>query len=310
LKQMGIAQQSHLSTQKFFTSGGWGYLWVGDPDRGYGNNQPGGWQYSILSFIEQRPLREIGKGLPQAKKYDALAVMQASALPTFNCPTRRGATVGPYGDGRGPAYGQPAAIYNVNVALLSLGARSDYAGNGGSNSPPDTTQGPPAGTDANPSFSPDTTFGNNPSTGVIFQGSQIGIKKIPDGTSKTYLLGEKALQPQHYDPAALPSAQRNWGDDQSMYQGANYDTLRWAGASLAPPNTASGAPWRPLKDENRFVGAAADSEWGIRHFGSAHATGCFFVMCDSSVQSVTFTIDPAVHWKLASRNDAFQVDLP
>ena len=123
LKQMGLAAQNHLSTQKCFPSGGWGFLWVGDPDRGYGSNQPGGWQYSILPFIDQRQIREVGKGLSVNQKYDALAEMQAYALPTFNCPTRRGATVGPYGDGRGSGYGQPSAIYNVNVTKLTSGAK-------------------------------------------------------------------------------------------------------------------------------------------------------------------------------------------
>ena len=70
LKQMGLAAQNHLSTQKCFPSGGWGFLWVGDPDRGYGSNQPGGWQYSILPFIDQRQIREIGKGLSQSQKYE------------------------------------------------------------------------------------------------------------------------------------------------------------------------------------------------------------------------------------------------
>ena len=68
LKQMGLAAQNHLSTQKCFPSGGWGFLWVGDPDRGYGSNQPGGWQYSILPFIDQRQIREIGKGLRSKPK--------------------------------------------------------------------------------------------------------------------------------------------------------------------------------------------------------------------------------------------------
>jgi prepilin-type N-terminal cleavage/methylation domain-containing protein len=311
LKQLGTAAQTHLSAQRVLPTGGWGLLWVGDPDRGYGSNQPGGWQYSLLPFIELRHVHDMGKGLPRTPKYDALATMQAFPSAMFNCPTRRGATVGPYGDGRGPGYGQPSTIYNVNVALLTVGARSDYAGNGGSLAPPDTTPGPAGGSDYDPSFKPNVTFGNNPSTGVIYQGSEIGIKKIPDGTSKTYLLGEKALQPQHYDPSALPIAQRNWGDDQSVYQGANYDTIRWAGRSIAPPAAGAGADWQPRKDENHFTSpGVADSAWGIEQFGSAHPSGCFFVMCDGSVQSVAYTIDPAVHWKLANRTDGSQVDLP
>jgi prepilin-type N-terminal cleavage/methylation domain-containing protein len=43
LKQMGVAVHDHLAAQRFFPSGGWGWEWFGDPDRGYGPSQPGSW---------------------------------------------------------------------------------------------------------------------------------------------------------------------------------------------------------------------------------------------------------------------------
>jgi prepilin-type N-terminal cleavage/methylation domain-containing protein len=312
LKQLGQAAQSHLSAQKFFPTAGWGWQWVGDPDRGYGNNQPGGWAYSLLPFIEQRELHEIGKGLPQSQKYDALATMQQYTSGIFNCPSRRGATVGPYGDNN---------VNNVTKALLTKGARSDYAGNGGS----DVTawnagEGPPSGSDTSPTFSASSfsNIANNRSTGVIFQGSQIGVRRIPDGTSKTYLLGEKCLQPQQYDPNALPPSAtnpnpyRNLADDQSIYAGSDLDILRWAGSSgTAPPAPGTGANWQPRKDENHFVAnGTPDGNWGNQQFGSAHPSGSFFVMCDGSVQSIPYTVDPVVHWRLANRQDGGQVSLP
>jgi len=308
LKQLGMAAQNHLSAQKFFPTGGWGWHWVGDPDRGFGNNQPGGWGYSTLPYVEERALREIGKGMTiQAQKYAALAKMQALPSPTYVCPTRRGATVGPYGDPN---------IYNVDTTLLTNGSRSDYAGNGGSDTTgccSNGTGGPDKGSDTMSSFSPAAYFRNLPSSGsngVIFAGSQIAAKQIPDGLSKTYLLGEKALQPQYYNPAALPSNLRNVGDDQSMYQGYDYDTIRWAGNSTAPPPPGTGTNWQPLKDENHFNGTNPDGGWAVTNFGSAHPSGCFFVMCDGSVQSIAYTVDPAVHWKLANRKDGYEVSLP
>ena len=39
-----------------FASGGWGWVWQGDPDRGNGKNQPGGWIFNILPYLEQLPL--------------------------------------------------------------------------------------------------------------------------------------------------------------------------------------------------------------------------------------------------------------
>jgi hypothetical protein len=95
-----------------------------------------------------------------------------------------------------------------------------------------------------------------------------------------------------------------------MYQGYDYDTIRWAGDSLAPPALGTGASWQPLKDENHFNGANPDGGWGTSNFGGAHPSGCFFVMCDGSVQSIAYTVDPAVHWKLANRKDGYQVNLP
>src|SRR5436190_2537099 len=125
LKQLGLAAQAHLSAQKYFPTGGWGWNWVGDPDRGYNTNQPGGWAYSLLAFIEGGTIRNIGKGLPpgngNGNKYYALAQMQTQALPVFVCPSRRGITIGPIGDNR---------IWNVDLTLSAQigAARSDYAG--------------------------------------------------------------------------------------------------------------------------------------------------------------------------------------
>src|SRR3954471_15792960 len=94
LKQLGLAAQSHLNLQKCFPSGGWGWHWVGDPDRGFGLNQPGGWAFSLLGFIEGTSIRNLGKGLPagvgSGKKYTALAQMQTQTTATFVCPSRRG----------------------------------------------------------------------------------------------------------------------------------------------------------------------------------------------------------------------------
>ena len=49
--QMAKASLGHEATQGFFPSGGWGYFWVGDPDRGFGKGQPGGWLYSCLPYM-------------------------------------------------------------------------------------------------------------------------------------------------------------------------------------------------------------------------------------------------------------------
>src|SRR5438067_13732303 len=60
LKQIGLAFHNHHGVFKRFPSGGWGWLWVGDPDRGTGPEQPGGWLYNVLSFVEADNIRKMG----------------------------------------------------------------------------------------------------------------------------------------------------------------------------------------------------------------------------------------------------------
>ena len=43
LKQITTAAMQHESSQKHFPAGGWGWGWIGDPDRGFNHLQPGGW---------------------------------------------------------------------------------------------------------------------------------------------------------------------------------------------------------------------------------------------------------------------------
>jgi len=330
LKQLGLACQNHLNAYKAFPSGGWGWHWVGDPDRGYGPNQPGGWTYSLLSFIEGNNIRNLGKGLPYGtgtgRKYDALSQMQLQSSSTFVCPTRRAQPAGPIWD---------PAIYNVNTSLITWstppslgGARSDYAGNAGTtlgvaNSPASPASccggGPDAGVDQSPTYDAVASYFKttaahwywNVATGVIYGRSNVTIKKIPDGLTKTYLIGEKSLQPQQYDPSTLSnSANRNWGDDQSMYQGYDFDSARWCynsypSAPTTPP-AANDRSWTPIQDRND----PDLNHWGILQFGSPHTSAGLFVMCDGSVQAISYNLDGVTHFKLGNRIDGMSVQLP
>ena len=87
LKQLGLAAMNHLGTQKFFPSSGWGYRWTGDPDRGYGPEQPGGWLYNLLPFLDEKLIHDAAKGLTGTAKSTALAQMNAMPVPELNCPS-------------------------------------------------------------------------------------------------------------------------------------------------------------------------------------------------------------------------------
>src|SRR5689334_11694715 len=62
LKQMGLAFHSILDATGSFPANGWGWDWVGVPSKGTANDQPGGWCYNLLDYIEQTALRKLGHG--------------------------------------------------------------------------------------------------------------------------------------------------------------------------------------------------------------------------------------------------------
>ena len=75
-------------------------------------------------------------------------------------------------------------------------------------------------------------------TGVIFQRSEVKIRQITDGTTHTYLLGEKNLDSNRYEDCQVDN------DDQSMYNGYDRDNLRVADNWL-PTAMNQGPPGRP-----------------------------------------------------------------
>ena len=78
---------NHLPT------GGWAVRWVGDADRGFGEDQPGGWVYNILPFIEEAALHDLAQDgdrwLNTEQQYRGARAMLEQARSWWNCPSRR-----------------------------------------------------------------------------------------------------------------------------------------------------------------------------------------------------------------------------
>src|SRR6516164_2032629 len=56
LHQIGLGMHNCHDVLGHFPSNGWGWFWVGEPGRGSGKDQPGGWGFSILPYVEQQQL--------------------------------------------------------------------------------------------------------------------------------------------------------------------------------------------------------------------------------------------------------------
>lgn len=275
LKQIALAFQNHHDVHLHFPSGGWSWMWMGDPDRGAGKNQPGGWIYHLLPYIDQATLREKGKdgkpGVITAAQRAGVADVTTIPIPSFNCPSRRSATPKPYVMASPPI---PGGAQSFNADLVSDVSKSDYAANAGDN--PDTLLGwitPDNLADGDAGIG----FGDmSKSTGISHQRSEIRFRDVIDGTSSTYLVGEKYMNPDKYTTGD------SRGDNQCMLSGDGWDTNRLTE--------------QPARHDTR----------GVQHtlnFGSAHSSGWQAALCDGSVRTTSYNIDISIHRHLGSRNN-------
>ena len=62
LKQLALAWHEHEAATGRYPSNGWGFLWVGQAGRGTGPDQPGGWAFNLLDYLDQGPLRASSAG--------------------------------------------------------------------------------------------------------------------------------------------------------------------------------------------------------------------------------------------------------
>ena len=90
LRQIGHAWLDHEQAQGFLPSSGWGWLWTGDPDRGFGRTQPGGWAYDAVRFTEYADVAIQGvNAATDAAKAQGMIQANAAPIAFFHCPERR-----------------------------------------------------------------------------------------------------------------------------------------------------------------------------------------------------------------------------
>lgn len=280
LSQFAKAFITHGEAHSILPSGGWGVRWVGDADRGFGPDQPGGWVYSVLPFIDQSPLWE----RPTDGQRDAITTEQRTRagelaqtpLPILHCPSRRTARV--YAAPGGRAWGN-------NLATPSAVARTDYCAAAGSRSTCVGSAAPSSLPEPGPrdtAWMVNTTAGFN---GVVYQRSRVALADLRDGHAATILVGEKYLSPTAYDLGT------DLSDTESAYVGDDRDTLC----------NCSGPADAPLPDT---IGIASQFR-----FGSNHPAACGYAFADGGVRSLAYDIDPEMLRRLTVRNDGLDVPL-
>jgi len=301
LRQLAIAFHHHHDAHKHLPSGGWHWAWLGYPDYGFGKDQPGGWMYNILPFIEQQALHDIGRGATGAAAKAATVRRVQSPFEGMTCPSRRRANVYPFLN---------SAITYSLTDPFEMCSKTDYAANAGDMITPELSGGPTA--NDNYKLVRDTHnweafgatvysqyAGENEATGVVFGRSEINFKRVSDGTAFTYMVGEKYLSTDEYDTGL------DFGDNEPAFSGNNTDTLRITANHRGPRGPLLLRSDQPGSSDDGLNGGNKNDPGygGELIFGSAHGTGLNMAYCDASVSLVNFDVDPEVHRARGHRSD-------
>lgn len=274
LRQIGIAFHNHHDTFGFFPSDGWAWRFTADADRGAGAEQPGGWTYAILPFVEQNAVHELGSdgdidAVTTAQREGA-ALRDQSPLPLFVCPSRRAAELYGISDRfRYPDQNSMAGLTEIS--------RTDYAACAGTRNNPQQLPIPGTWNEA-------LTFAweanEEQFSGLVFQRSEIGFGSIMDGSSNTIAVGDKYLSPDFH--LGQSGDEGDFTDTESIFSGNNDDTLRSMFSA-------------PIPDQ---AGIAQRRTFGGSHPGIFNA-----VFGDAHVAAIPFTLGEDVRMAIAGRND-------
>ncbi|QDT68981.1 hypothetical protein MalM25_19070 [Planctomycetes bacterium MalM25] len=305
LRQMALACLNHHDVQKSLPSSGWGWRWQPNASRGYGKNQPGGWTFGALSFLEEQALRDLATptGDRATDQANMLRLVQ-TPVEVFTCPSRRSAVLYEFVNSVGAGGTLATNLATCRAGDCSI-ARTDYAANGGNATP----------TNSLGAIGPDNLgqvdnglyndWRDEQHNGVMFQRSEIRLAKITDGTSKTMLVGEKYVSTDHYDNGECN------GDDQNIFTGHDQDNVRYTGlpgvGAIGPSPDRAGLYPMGVNQGSRgtetLPNQSGPGDPVSPIFGAAHPGSMNMAFCDGSVHSISYDVDEDVYFFYGGRND-------
>lgn len=279
-RQLGLATLSYEASQRHLPTAGWGWKWLGDPDRAAGKLQPGSWAYQLLPYLEAQSTHDISKYLSGQDEMTARSRLAQTPVEVFYCPSRRFAEALATRRSTNPEW------FNSDVPERT--ARLDYAGNAGSTyvvwesgpTPEEVASGEAEFFKFHAAEEMEVKYTLDDIDGVFVQRQPTTPQQISDGLSNTYLIGEKRLTMGFYGETD--------NDDQSAWSGDDLDTT-------------CGVQWRPSPDVSIDDALELQRQWT---FGSTHPQGLNMVLCDGSVQYIAYSIDEMVHQQYGSRDDS------
>ncbi|WP_425395167.1 DUF1559 domain-containing protein [Aeoliella sp.] len=310
LKQIGLAIANYTDTHGLFPTGGSRFgedrlEWFVSGGKAYAAPKQGwSWAYQILDFLEQENLANLTTS-------EAVA---ATAVPTYNCPSRRGPTLFKNPNSNWPAaylidYAgtQPAtrrssdpflatssSLYFDVPAHVAAGtytrAHQAFWSPSGTGYPDPKNYGVFDGVIIRSPYRRTSTPGPNegPATLELLKGvpKKVTYAKIVDGTSRTMVIGEKWVHVDRYQPGEGNYAA---SDDRGWIDGWDPDTMR----------TTAWPPQPDSQDDRGNGGNGSDQDY---MFGAAHPGGFNATFADGSVHSIAYDIDMAVFNSVGTRN--------
>jgi prepilin-type N-terminal cleavage/methylation domain-containing protein len=284
LKQIGLAFHNYHEALNTFP---YAYLLTGPGLNGLPANTPldaNSWGLMLLPYLDQAPLyNQFNCGIPPINEAvafgDPAAVIASNIavistrLPVFGCPTTPGGITIYAASVPSPLGGNATWMAAQSDYTSTSGVFRNFAGIAYANFP-----GGPSGN----------------RDGALAPDSKCPIQNITDGTSNTWLVGERTggstiffrggmIAPAPFQ-AFGPSNGGGWGDflnGENWLDGANYD------GSYNPNGGPCGMNCNNLRSNGSYY--------------SFHVGGCQFLLCDGSVRFISENINQFTEAALITR---------